>query len=146
MRLNLQTDYALRVLTYLAVMQDRRATTADIADRFGISRNHLNKVVNALAREGFVEAIRGRSGGLRLAQPAGRIVVGEVVRRMEADFAIADCFQGGKGDCLIFPACRLRGVLQKALEAFLATLDGVTLYDLVTLNADLETLLVQEPA
>ena len=65
---------------------------------------------------------------------------------MEADFAIADCFQGGKGDCLIFPACRLRGVLQKALEAFLATLDGVTLHDLVTLNADLETLLVQEPA
>ena len=143
MRLNLQTDYALRVLTYLAVMQDRRATTADIADRFGISRNHLNKVVNALAREGFVEA---GGGGLRLAQPAGRIVVGEVVRRMEADFAIADCFQGGKGDCLIFPACRLRGVLQKALEAFLATLDGVTLHDLVTLNADLETLLVQEPA
>ena len=151
MRLNVQTDYALRLLTYLAVMEEARATTSDIADRFGISRTHLTKVANALRHEGFVETVRGRTGGLRLAQPASEIVIGNVVRRMEADFAIAECFQAAKGSgrsagCLIFPACRLRGVLQQALEAFLATLDEVTLHDLVTLNSDLRTLLVPEDA
>ena len=149
MRLNMQTDYALRLLTYLAVMEDARTTTAEVADRFGISRTHLTKVANALSHEGFVETARGRAGGLRLAQPASEIVIGNVVRRMEADFAIAECFQAAKGNgqsggCLIFPACRLRGVLSRALEAFLATLDEITLHDLVTLNSDLQTLLAPE--
>ncbi|WP_119167554.1 Rrf2 family transcriptional regulator [Algihabitans albus] len=150
MRLNVQTDYALRLLTFLAVAEETRATTADIADRFGISKTHLTKVANTLGHEGFVETVRGRAGGLRLAQPAGQIVIGKVVRRMEADFAIAECFQSGTGGeksgCLIFPACRLRGVLQQALEAFMATLDAVTLHDLVTLNPDLKGLLSPEEA
>ena len=141
MRLNVQTDYALRMLMFLAARSDSVATTAEIATRFGISRNHLTKVANSLARESLVKTARGRSGGLRLARPAGEISVGEVVRGLEADFAIAACFQGGKGDCLIFPACRLRGVLQDALEAFLARLDRVTIHDLVTLNTDLKELL-----
>lgn len=146
MRLNVQTDYALRVLMFLAASDDSSATTAEIATRFGISRNHLTKVAQALAREAFVETARGRAGGLRLARPAGEISVGHVVRVLEADFAIAACFQGGKGDCLIFPACRLRGVLETALEAFLATLDEVTIHDLVTLNSDLKTLLARSAA
>lgn len=141
MRLNVQTDYALRMLMFLAARDDSIATTAEIAARFGISKNHLTKVAHALARESFVETARGRSGGLRLARSPGEISVGQVVRRLEADFAIAACFQGGKGDCLIFPACRLRGVLQDALEAFLVTLDRVTIHDLVTLNTDLKELL-----
>lgn len=146
MRLNVQTDYALRVLMFLAARDDSSATTAEIATRFGISRNHLTKVAQALAREALVETARGRAGGLRLARPAGEISVGHVVRALEADFAIAACFQGGKGDCLIFPACRLRGVLETALEAFLATLDEVTIHDLVTLNSDLKTLLARPAA
>lgn len=143
MRLNVQTDYALRVLMFLAAHDDTTVTTAEIADRFAISQNHLTKVAQALAREALVETARGRQGGLRLARPAGEISVGEVVRALEGDFAIAACFDGGKGDCLIFPACRLRGVFQNALEAFLATLDEVTIHDLVTLNGDLKTLLAR---
>ena len=143
MRLNVQTDYALRMLMFLAARDDTTVTTAEIADRFEISQNHLTKVAQALAREALVETARGRQGGLRLARPAGEISVGEVVRALEADFAIATCFDGGKGNCLIFSACRLRGVFQNALEAFLATLDEVTIHDLVTLNGDLKTLLAR---
>ena len=89
MRLNVQTDYALRMLMFLAARDDSIATTAEIAARFGISKNHLTKVAHALARESFVETARGRSGGLRLARSPGEISVGQVVRCLEADFAIA---------------------------------------------------------
>ena len=146
MRLNVQTDYALRVLMFLAARDDEGATTAEIATRFGISRHHLTKVAQVLAREALVETARGRKGGLRLACPPGEISVGRVVRALESDFAIAACFPGGKGDCLIFPACRLRGVLENALEAFFTTLDGVTVHDLVTLNGDLKALLARPAA
>ncbi|MBI1365801.1 MAG: Rrf2 family transcriptional regulator [Alphaproteobacteria bacterium] len=146
MRLNLQTDYALRLLMHLAVNGDRFSTIADIAHRYDISKNHLMKVANILAREGVIEAVRGRSGGLRLARPAETLNVGAVVRLMEADLAIVECFQGGKGECLITPACRLKGVLKEALEAFLDALDQYTINDLVARNGKLRILLGQAAA
>lgn len=146
MRLNVQSDYALRLLMDLAVNRDRLMTIADVAERFGISKNHLMKVANTLGRNGAIETVRGRAGGLRLGRPASEITVGEVVCCMEGDFAIVECFQGGKGQCLITPACRLKGVLHEAMEAFLAVLDRYTIEDLVKRNPALKALLDMEAA
>ena len=146
MRLNLQTDYALRLLMHLAVHPDALATIAAIAERYGISKNHLMKVANTLGREGFIETVRGRSGGLRLAKPPNQIVVGKVVRLMEADLALVECFEGGAGECLITPACRLKRVLNDALEAFLEVLDRYTIEELTQRNPALQNLLGGEAA
>ena len=146
MRLNVQSDYALRLLMHLAVNRDELITIAEVAERFGISKNHLMKVANTLGRGGFIETLRGRAGGLRLARPAASIPVGDVVRRMEGDSAIVECFQGGKGECLIIPACRLKTVFHEATEAFLAVLDRHTIGDLVKHNRELEMLLGMERA
>lgn len=146
MRLNLQTDYALRLLMHLAVNEDRLCTIAEVAERYDISKNHLMKVAHLLGREGFIETVRGRSGGLRLARPASEINVGDVVRRMEADFAIVECFEGGAGECMITPACRLKGVLNEAVKAFLGALDRYSLADLVRRNVRLRVLLEEEAA
>ena len=146
MRLNLQSDYALRLLMRLAVNDGALVTIADTAERYAISRNHLMKVANSLAREKLIASVRGRSGGLRLARPADRIMVGDVVRRMEGDFALVECFQGGKSECAITPACRLKGVLHEAMEAFMGVLDQYSLHDLVARNGALKKLLIVEAA
>ena len=143
MRLNLQTDYALRLLMHLAVNKDTLCTIAGAAARYRISKNHLMKVAHILGREGFIETVRGRAGGLRLAGPARDINVGAVVRLMEADLAIVECFQGGKNECAITPACRLKGALNEALNAFIEVLDHYTLEDLTGRNAKLRALLAE---
>lgn len=135
MRLTVHTDYAMRVLMYLAVEEGRLVTIEEMAAAHGISRNHLMKVAQQLGQFGFVEAVRGRGGGLRLARPAAGIGVGEVVRRTEESFQLVDCMQSGGGTCRIVPACRLKHVLAQALEAFAAVLDGYTLADLVGARA-----------
>ena len=141
MRLNIQSDYALRLLMHLAVNTDTLCTIAEIASHYRISKNHLMKIAQTLGQEGFIETVRGRSGGLRLARRAELIKIGDVVRRMEGDFDIVDCFQENKRTCLIIPACRLKGVLAEAIKAFLAVLDQYTLKDLVADNPDLRGLL-----
>ncbi|WP_339853812.1 Rrf2 family transcriptional regulator [uncultured Nisaea sp.] len=141
MRLNTQTDYALRLLMHLAVNSSRLVTIQEVSDRFSISRNHLMKLASALTHEGFVTSVRGRSGGLKLAKPPEQITVGAVVRCMENDFAMVECFQAGRGQCLITPVCRLKGVINGAVAAFLAELDRSTLADLVQGNAPLERML-----
>lgn len=141
MRLNVQTDYALRLLMHLAVNNGALVTIAEIAKRYRISRNHLMKVAYILGREGFIETVRGRSGGLRLARPAQDICVGAVVRRMEGDFALVECFQDGKSECLITPACKLKGVMHEAMATFLAVLDQYTIHNLTMRNPDLKILL-----
>ena len=146
MRLNLQTDYALRLLMHLAVNGETLSTIADVAERYDISKNHLMKVAHVLGREGVIETVRGRAGGLRLAQPADEINVGAIVRLMEADLAIVECFQGGAGECLITPACRLKGVFREALEAFLSVLDQYTIDELTRRNNKLRLLLQTEAA
>jgi len=145
MQLSKQTDYSLRVLMYLAANPDRLCTIPEIAARYEISRAHLMKVVNALAREGFVATTRGRAGGLRLAGDGASIRVGDVVRRMECRIALVECQRPG-GRCLISPSCRLKGVLAGAAAAFLAALDAVTLADLCRENPDLAALLGERAA
>lgn len=130
MRLTQLSDYSLRVLMYLGARPDRLATIQEIADAYGISQNHLMKVVHRLAQHGFVETVRGRGGGLRLKGAADDIRLGDVVRAVEEDFRIVECF--GSGDtCRITDVCRLKRILNLALKAFLTTLDEWTLADLV---------------
>jgi Rrf2 family nitric oxide-sensitive transcriptional repressor len=131
MRLTVYTDYALRVLMYLAVKEDGLATIDEIAKRYSISRNHLMKVVHQLGVAGYIETVRGRGGGLRLAKPAEAIGLGEVVRYTEPDMAIASCFKPVDAPCAIRQCCVLRRALEKARDAFVGVLEGYTLNDLV---------------
>lgn len=135
MRLTLYTDYTLRVLMYLAAKHrsGELATIDEIAQAYGISRSHLTKIVHELARQGFIETQRGRSGGMRLARPPEQISIGAVVRMAEEDFAVVACHDPKvPHGCAVFPACRLKVRLARAVEAFLAELDGMTLDEAVT--------------
>jgi Rrf2 family transcriptional regulator, nitric oxide-sensitive transcriptional repressor len=135
MKLTAFTDYALRVLMYLAARPDSRATIVEIAQAFDIKENHLTKVVHFLGKAGWITTTRGKGGGLRLARPPREIVVGDVVRETEGAAMPAECFSESGGNCCISPVCRLAGVLQEAVDAFYLALDGYTLQD-VTGNRD----------
>ena len=130
-RLTRYSDYSLRVLMYLAVEPERLATIEEISLAYGISKAHLMKVVHELGRAGMVETIRGRGGGLKLAREPDAISVGDVVRHAEENMDLVECFDRDTNQCRIEPICALRGVLEEALESFLATLDDYTLADLV---------------
>jgi Rrf2 family nitric oxide-sensitive transcriptional repressor len=135
MRLTTYTDYSLRVLMYVA-MKDGLSTIQEIADAYNISKNHLMKVTLELGRHGLLETVRGRNGGLRLAGSPDKIGLGDVVRLMEEDFAMVECFTKGNG-CIITAPCRLKGILSDALAAYLAVLDRYTLADLTKRNSNL---------
>jgi Rrf2 family nitric oxide-sensitive transcriptional repressor len=126
MKLTLYTDYALRALMHLAAKPERLASISEIATTYRISHNHLTKVVHDLRKAGFIDAVRGRSGGVRLARPASEITVGAVVRHTEGGFDLVDC-----SSCVIAPACALTAALHRALAAFMDVLDGYSLADLV---------------
>lgn len=126
MQLTMFSDLALRVLMFSNAAGDRLVTIDEIANAYGISRAHLTKVVNALTRNGYLTAVRGRSGGLKLAMPAEKINLGEVIRTTEPDFALVECFATGS-QCVITNCCQLQGVLTEALQAFLDVLDRNTL-------------------
>lgn len=131
MRLTKFTDYALRVLIYAASLdKDRLVTIEDTAALFNVSHAHLKKVVLLLTRHNYLEAVRGRSGGFRLAQPAAQINLGAIVRLTEPDFGLVGCFQPDN-TCRITPACALPTVLNTALNRFLTTFDDYTLADVV---------------
>lgn len=136
MRLTRYTDYALRVLLYLAAKPEKLCAIAEIARAYAISQNHLMKVVNDLSRAGLVTGVRGRSGGVALARDPAQINVGAVVRRMEDGFELADC-----AECVIAPACGLTGILDEALAAFMKVLDAHTLEDMLNRRRDLRRLL-----
>tara|TARA_R110002072_G_scaffold43312_13_gene121642 strand:- start:785 stop:1255 length:471 start_codon:yes stop_codon:yes gene_type:complete len=140
MQLDKFSDYALRILITLAVRAPERVATSEIAKLFAISENHLSKIATQLAREGFIRSERGRTGGLTLRQPAETISVGAVLRALKRDAPVAECF-GQNKTCLILPVCGLRGPLADAQEAFFATLDGVSLTDVVGPRMVMATLL-----
>lgn len=131
MRLTMYTDYSLRVMMSLAADPERTWTIQELADGYGISKNHLMKVINALAQAGRVQTVRGRGGGLRLAEGAREIRLGDLVREFEQDFSLVECFGGERGECILDPGCRLKRVLGQALEAFVSVLNDYTLGDLV---------------
>lgn len=130
MQLNLQTDYALRLLITLAAT-GRQMTIDDVARRHGISRNHLAKIAHKLQGFGYLESLRGRGGGLRLARPAGEINVGKVVRALESLDGFVDCMGAQPGNCRIDGVCGLKGALALALDDFLKRLDRYSLDQLV---------------
>lgn len=125
------TDYALRVLIYVAVRAPAQCTIAEIAERYTISRNHLMKVVQTLNQRGYLCAQRGKNGGVRLKGPASDINLGQLIRETEQHKPLAECF-GRDNQCLITPACQLKGILAEAQQAFYQCLDRYTLADLVS--------------
>jgi len=144
MRLTHYTDYSLRVLMYLAVRPDRFGTVQAVAEAYGVSRNHLMKVVQDLNRQGYIETVRGKGGGMRLRRAPQQINLGALVRDMESELGLVECFRPDNR-CVITPVCVLAGALNDALAAFLGVLDGYTLADLVAEPAPLQRLLnVQE--
>lgn len=143
MRLTVYTDYALRLLMYLGTHPDQLCTIQQVAEAYGISKNHLMKVAQQLARTGSVESLRGRGGGLRLARPPAEIGIGDVVRATEDDFRLVECFDKDRNRCVITRSCRLRGLLSEALEAYLEVLDRYSLEDLISDQAALLELFVE---
>jgi Rrf2 family transcriptional regulator, nitric oxide-sensitive transcriptional repressor len=141
MRLNLFTDYALRLLIQVATADPNLLTTATAAKSYGISRNHLTKIANELVRGGYLHAVRGRSGGLRLAKKAELINVGDIFRFCETGAPLVECFDSTTNKCVITPACSLKHILFDANEAFIAILAKYTLADLIKHRTELQKLL-----
>ena len=143
MQLTRHTDYALRVLLFVAVQPEGgRTTVSEISERFEVPRNHMVKIVHRLGRLGYLTNRRGKGGGIWLAVAPEEINLGEVVRNMEPTLDVIDCTRPW---CPVAPACRLKPLLDEARDAFLAVLDRYTLADIVQNEARLRTLLQIEP-
>ena len=130
MRLTTMTDYALRLLMYVAQHPTRLSTIAEIAQAYSISEAHLMKVTHQLAQQGWIETVRGKGGGMRLAMEPQKINLGAVVRSMETDFVLVECL-GSSNQCVLTGDCGLAGVLQGAMQSFMEHLDGFSLADLI---------------
>lgn len=142
MRLTMYTDYSLRVLIYLASKKNGELSTVqEISDAYKISKNHLTKIVHELGKLQLIETIRGRGGGIRLCVEPQTINVGELVRKTEDDFHLVECFAPNKNMCVLSSACRLRGVLYEALQAYFAVLDRYTIADFLHNEAEIRALL-----
>ncbi len=141
MRLTTRTNLAARVLMSCAVNDGVIVRSMDIAQRSKASLSHMLQVVTMLKEHGFIETLRGRAGGLRLARPATEISIGEVIRIFEGRIAFTECFDSAKNTCPLVSACRLRGFLSRSVEAFFHEMDMVTLADLVSGNCGLSALL-----
>lgn len=140
MRLTLQTDYSLRVLMYLGVTRDKLVTIKEISECYGISKNHLMKVVHQLSLLGYLDTTRGKNGGMRLKLEPEAVSLGALVRKIEPDMSIVECFME-RSCCRVEPGCRLSGIMSEALSAFLAVLDKYTLADLLANPRGLASLL-----
>lgn len=131
MRLTLHTDYGLRILVYLASAPGRVVTTVEVGRAYGISKNHLVRVAQSLRSGGFIDLMPGRTGGLTLAKLPEEIRIGEVVRALEPELRMVECFDKATNTCPIAPRCGLKGLIAEALDVFLASLDRHTLADVV---------------
>ncbi len=131
MQLRAYSDYALRVLMYTALRSPERVTVDEVADAFGISRNHLVKIVHGLGCSEYLDTHRGVGGGFTLSRPPEKIHLGDVVRWGEETETVIECTDKNSQPCRLFPACRLKGVLDEAAAAFISVLDGYSLADLL---------------
>jgi Rrf2 family nitric oxide-sensitive transcriptional repressor len=134
MRLTDYTDYTLRVLMFCALNPDRSVTIAELAQSHAVSKNHLMKIVNDLARQGLLQTTRGRGGGLRLLKKPEDINIGAVVRQTETDFRLVECFDAGFNTCSLTAQCQLKHVFSAALKSYMAELDKVSLADVTRTN------------
>ncbi len=141
MRITQYTDYALRVLLYLALCERRRVTIGEISDAYRISRNHLMKVVNDLARLGYVATTRGKGGGLTLGRTPSEVRIGVLVRQLEKDLALVECFMADSCSCRIKDGCLFKPIFEQALDAFFSALDAYTLEDMLANRDSLKRLL-----
>ena len=142
MQLKKYTDYALRVLIFVGMKHEGElASIKEISETYNISHNHVSKVVHELSKEQLIETVQGRYGGIRLAKRVEEINVGEVVRKIEQDFVLLECFDREQNHCIISPVCKLKHALHEALEAFFAVLDGYTLEDLIVNEKELLALM-----
>lgn len=130
MRLTRQTNYAVRILMYCAANRGKNSQVSDIAGAYGLSRDFLFKILQPLTKAGLVVTIRGRNGGIRLGREASDIRLSEVVRLIEDNFEMAECFGSDTADCPLVDSCELNSALRKALAAFFEVLDGYTIEDL----------------
>ena len=142
MRLTFYSDYSLRLLMYAAIRHGELVTIQEVADAYGISKNHLMKVAFELGRKGYLDTVRGRGGGFRLSRDPDKIGLGAVIRETEEDFTMVECFDPKSSKCAITGPCRLRGALSRALKAYFAVLDEYTLADLTVKHPVLERLLL----
>ena len=141
MRLTQFSNYAIRVLMYAALKRNAPSAVPEIARAYGASYDHLKKVAAELCRRGYLEPVRGRNGGFRLAKDPGEIRIGEVIRQTEGETALVECFDPATNTCPLLTACRLRVALQEALAAFFTVLDRYTLADLIRAPEQLTPLL-----
>lgn len=141
MRLSTYSDYSIRVLLHAALRDPERVTVGEVATAFGVSSNHLVKVVHELGKNGFLATKRGVGGGFTLARAPDDITLGAIVRLGEKSETVIDCKDRQDNLCRIFPACRLKGVLKEAADAFFVVLDGYTLSDLLNQPPELKKLL-----
>lgn len=140
MQLTRYTDFGIRTLMYLALQPERNTLfrIAEITDVFELSPNHVSKIVHHLGKLGYLETIRGKSGGFRLGMPANQINIGQLVRVLENSLVAIDC---SNPYCRFTPSCQLKGVLAEAVSAYLAVLDKYNLQDIVSNRNDLLGLL-----
>jgi Rrf2 family transcriptional regulator, iron-responsive regulator len=129
MRLTRQTNYAVRILMFCATNQGL-SRVAQIADFYDISEPFLFKILQALTKANLIETVRGRSGGIRLAGPADDMRLGDVVRKIEDNFDLVECFEPGETQCPLISSCGMSEALKEALDAFFAVLNRYTIADL----------------
>jgi len=135
MRLTTMTDYAMRLLMYVARRPERLCTISEVAGAYGISEAHLMKITHRLGQSGWLETVRGKGGGMRLGAIPADINLGAVVRSVEPDFHLVDCFTGNTA-CTLTGQCRLTGIVRGALQCFMQHLDRYTLADLLPAGAE----------
>ncbi|WP_066053765.1 RrF2 family transcriptional regulator [Robertmurraya korlensis] len=141
MQLTTYTDYTLRVLIFLGMQtSSEKSNIKEISSFYNISNNHLSKVVYELGKLGLIETVRGRNGGIRLAKEPAQINIGSIVRLTESPINMVECFDETRNTCRISPACKLKHVLNEALNSYLKVLDGYTLEDLLQNQDELKTL------
>ena len=131
MQLTSYTDYSLRALLYIGKHPDRLVTVSEITEHYGVSRNHMVKVVHNLGAHGFIQTVRGKSGGMRIAKKPEEIFIADVVRLTEPHMNIQECFSRETNTCPLIDNCNLMGVLYKARQAFMKVLEEQSLADML---------------
>ena len=140
MQLTLYTDYSFRVLLYLGLNRDRLCTIAEISERCAATQNHLVKVVHNLGREGYIQTMRGRTGGIKLKKEPEEISLTEIIRCTEVNLNIAECLRENN-TCLITEVCKIKNIFEEAQNQFIETLDQYTVADLLKNKEQLASLL-----